>query len=218
MKVADIRELFRLQEPDPISGMLEIINASFIADEDTIFGEPNEDWHRRELNWYLSQSLFVKDIPAPVPAIWKQVASTKGEINSNYGWCIMSTENGDQFVNSIRALRTDVNTRQATMIYTRPSMHKDFNRDGMRDFICTNTAQMMIRGGLLHYIVNMRSNDAVFGFKGDLAWHKFVQNEALSILKNTYPYLKNGPIYWNAASLHVYPRHHDLVFAGRERV
>jgi thymidylate synthase len=57
----------------------------------------------------------------------------------------------------------------------------------------------------------MRSNDAVFGYKGDRAWHEYVYNQAVLQLSVTYPGLRRGMIIWNAASLHVYPRHFDLV-------
>lgn len=216
INVASIRRLLQMQMPDPETGMLEIINASFIADEPAIFGQPNEDWHLREREWYISQSLNVNDIPGPVPTIWQQVASPKGEINSNYGYCIFSKKNGYQYINALEALRTNKHSRQATMIYTRPSMHDDCTRDGMRDFICTNTVQLYIRNGRLDYIVNMRSNDAVLGYKGDFAWHKFVHKMSLRALCEQYPDLTMGTLYWNANSLHVYPRHHHLVFEGKE--
>lgn len=216
INVASIRRLFQMQMPDPETGMLEIINASFIADEPSIFGEPNEDWHRREREWYLSQSLNVNDIPGPVPAIWQQVASYKGEINSNYGWCIFSKANGYQYINALDALRTNRHSRQAVMIYNRPSMHDDCRRDGMHDFICTHSTHLFIRNGRLDYIVNMRSNDAIFGYKGDYAWHRFVQMLARDSLAKDYPDLTLGTLYWNAGSLHVYPRHHHLVHPGKE--
>jgi thymidylate synthase len=57
----------------------------------------------------------------------------------------------------------------------------------------------------------MRSNDAVFGYKGDLAWANYLVDQALLILKETYPDLTKGKIVWNAASLHIYPRHHHLI-------
>jgi thymidylate synthase len=98
-------------------GNLEIINASFIADEPLIFGELNDVWNARELRWYMSQSLNVNDIAPPVPAVWKQVASSKGMINSNYGWCIFSNRNGHQFHKAIDALIKNKNSRQAVMIY-----------------------------------------------------------------------------------------------------
>jgi len=210
--VSTIRRLFQKQTPDPETGMLEIINASFIADEPTIFGVPNENWHLCEREWYLAQSLNVNDIPGPIPAIWKQVASTKGEINSNYGWCIFNQANGSQYFNALNALRLDKNSRQAVMIYNRPSMHVDCKKDGMRDFICTHSTHLFIRYGKLDYIVNMRSNDAVFGYKGDYAWHSYIHQQACQDLKKHYPELQLGRLHWNAGSLHVYPRHHALVF------
>jgi len=211
VNVGDIRNAFRAIAPHPETGMIEIINASFIADEPAIFGTPNGEWHQRELDWYLSRSRNVYDIIEPIPAIWKQVASPSGKINSNYGWCIYSEENGSQYLNAIRSLKQNMHSRQAVMIYNRPSMHTDSTADGMKDFICTHSTHLMIREGLLHYIVNMRSSDAVFGYKGDRAWHSFVQQSALVDLAEDYPDLKLGPIYWNSGSLHVYPRHHHLV-------
>ena len=64
--------------------LLELIGVQFIADENRIFGTPNDDYIQRELEWYQSQSLNVNDIPGNTPQIWKQVASPDGIINSNY--------------------------------------------------------------------------------------------------------------------------------------
>lgn len=211
MNVQSIRERFKALTPDPETGMLEIVNASFVADEPAIFGTPNDDWHRREREWYLSESLNVNDIPGVIPAIWKQVAGATGEINSNYGWCIFSRFNGSQYLHAISALKHDKHSRQAVMIYNRPTMHVDSTRNGMRDFICTFATHLLIRDGALHYIVNMRSSDAVFGYKGDRSWHSYVHELALEDLQEKYRGLKLGKLYWNAGSLHVYPRHHHLV-------
>ena len=81
-------------------GNIEIVNASFVADKPVIFGEVNDTWNARELRWYMSQSLNVNDIAPPVPAVWKQVASSKGMINSNYGWCIFSAANNYQYASN----------------------------------------------------------------------------------------------------------------------
>lgn len=203
--VATIRRKFTTLKADE-KGMLELVNARFIADEPAIFGTPNEDWHRRELKWYLSLKCDVNRIQPPIPKIWKDIAATDGSINSNYGWCILSDENGRQFDKAIDSLKRDPYSRQALMIYTRPSMHEDSVRNGMRDFICTNTVQLMIRGEKLHYLVNMRSSDAVFGYKGDKAWHDFVHTGACDALG-----IDRGTMVWNAGSIHVYPRHIHLV-------
>jgi thymidylate synthase len=214
MIVQDIRNQFKEKlaiKDFAEDGNLEIISASFIADEPSIFGEIDSTWNSRELRWYMSQSLNVNDIAPPVPAVWKQVASSKGMINSNYGWCIFSRRNGYQFHKAIDSLVKNKNSRQAVMIYIRPSMHEDSVLDGMRDFMCTYSTQLLIRNGKLHHIVNMRSNDVVYGFKGDRFWQDTVLDLALSRLKVTYPDLVKGSLYWNAGSLHVYPKHFNLV-------
>ena len=191
---------------------IEILNASFIADEDCIFGTVNHDYVKRELDWYRSMSLKVDDIPGGAPAIWKQVADRNGFINSNYGWCIYSQENGYQFSKVVKELSNSPLSRRAVMIYTRPSMHEDYNRNGMSDFMCTNTVQYYLRDGKLHASVYMRSNDAIFGYKNDYAWQRYVQNELLDAINraNNTVYAI-GDLYWNVGSLHVYERHFELV-------
>ncbi len=208
--VNDIRRILKDSKPCE-NGTIEIINASFIADEASIFGEITE-YTERELEWYKSMSLNVNDIPGKAPKIWQDVSDENGYINSNYGWCVFSKENYNQFANSIMALIKDKYSRQACMIYTRPTMHIDSKANGMHDFMCTNTVQLLIRNNELHYIVNMRSNDAVYGYKNDKFWHDFVFNEAIKLLNEKTDYnVVKGNMYWNTASLHVYSRHFDLV-------
>jgi thymidylate synthase len=214
MDVQDIRDIFKAKlatNDFAEDGNIEIVNASFVADESSIFGTPNQDWHQRELRWYLSQSLNVNEITPPVPAVWRRVANEEGEINSNYGWCIFSRQNGQQFERAINALEIDRNSRQAAMIYIRPSMHDDSKRGGMHDFMCTYSTQLIIRDDELHHLVFMRSNDAVYGYKGDYFWQDAVHDMALSRLKQKYKDLKKGKLYWNAGSLHIYPQHFELV-------
>lgn len=185
---------------------IEIMNASFLADDEALFGTVNEDYVARELDWYLSTSLNVNDIPEPIPAIWKAVATPEGRINSNYGWCIYSEANGQQFNHCVAELKNNPDSRRAIMIYTRPSMQWDYNEDGMSDFMCTNTVQYLVRDGKVHALVYMRSNDAVLGYKNDYAWQKFVLDQVSNNIG-----VPAGNIYWNVASLHVYERHFDLV-------
>jgi len=185
---------------------LEIMNASFIADQPSIIGKVNEDYVERELAWYKSQSLNVNDIPGETPAIWKAVATEDGYINSNYGWCIWSDENHNQYTNVLDELKKNPDSRRANMIYTRPTMHSDYNRNGMSDFMCTNNVQYLIRNGELNALVYMRSNDAVFGYKNDWAWQKYVLDSLCKELN-----VPIGQIYWNVSSLHIYERHFDLL-------
>ena len=186
--------------------VLEVRAASFCADEDSIFGEVDASYVQRELEWYKSQSLNVNDFPGGAPTIWKQVANRHGEINSNYGYRIWSAETGSQYRRVLDELKANPSSRRAVMIYTCPEMHHLYDFDGMSDFICTNAAQYLVRYGILHAIVQMRSSDAVFGYKNDRAWHQHVLTELAGELG-----VQAGRITWQAGSLHVYERHFYLV-------
>jgi len=187
---------------------LELVGASFIADEETIFGTPNKEYIDREISWYLDESLNVCDIPGKTPEIWNQISSTEGKINSNYGYLVFSEENYNQYKSVCQQLLCDQNSRRAVVIYQRPTMHSDFSVDGMSDFICTNAVQYMIRDNMVHSVVQMRSNDVVFGYRNDYAWQKFVLDwliKDLNVLgENNY---SAGDITWQVGSLHVYERH-----------
>lgn len=186
--------------------VIELIGESFIADEKSIFGTINKSYITKELYWYLSESLNVNDIQSPIPQIWKDISSDDGTINSNYGWAIFSPQNGNQFLNCVKHIIENNDTRRACMIYTRPTMHSDFNKDGMSDFMCTHAVNYYVRDNAIHAVVQMRSNDVVFGFKNDYAW----QNYVLSRLASKTG-LKEGNIIWNAGSLHVYERHFSII-------
>ena len=201
-----------LQDTTPSDdGMVEIINITFQADKDFILREPNKEYIEREIEWYKSQSLYVDDIPGDTPKIWTQVSDKDGKINSNYGWCIFSADNNYQYSSALAQLKADKNTRKAIMIYTRPTMQTDFNKNGMSDFMCTNSVQLYIRNNELVYCVHQRSCDAVFGFNNDLAWHKFVYEQLMNDLKEFYPELQPKYIQYTCGSLHVYPRHQHLL-------
>ena len=196
---------------DFVGDTIELIGESFIADEPTILGRVNNEYVKNELDWYLSESLNVNDIPGGAPRIWRMHASDYDEINSNYGYLIFNPANGSQYVHVLNKLLGNENTRQATMIYTRPSMHSDWCRDGMSDFVCTNTVQYLIRDGKLHTIVQMRSNDVVFGYRNDYAWQVYGRDSLLEDLNSFDRDLEAGDIIWNASSLHVYARHYHVL-------
>jgi len=99
------------------------------------------------------------------------------------------------------------------MIYTRPTMQIEYNVNGMSDFMCTNNVQALIRNNKLVYIINQRSCDAIFGFKNDLFWHKYVQRQLVDELSIDYPGLEMGEVQYQFGSLHVYERHFDLIKA-----
>jgi len=203
------------------SKTLEIQNAHFEVDKPWIVREPNYEYFERELNWYLSGSLNVNDIPGETPKMWKACATSAGYVNSNYGWCIFSKENGNQFEYCKQHLIDDPHTREAIMIYNRPSMQVDYNKDGMHDFMCCQNVQYFINefdknNDIVDCIVNFRSNDAVFGFNNDALWEFWVLKKLADELRPIWreKFNKNiisGHIFWNAGSLHIYERHFNIL-------
>ena len=212
-RVKDIRQEFQRLKSSNIlrgNGTIEIQNAVFVADSPSIFGVPNQDYINAEIEWYLSQDksvdklfqLYGKEV-----AIWKSCADRFGDINSNYGWCIFSHSNHKQYDKVLETLEKDPLSRQAVMIYTNPYMHSQAYESGMRDFMCTNTVQYFINeDNYLECQVNMRSNDAVFGYMNDVAWQTFVLQQLADDLD-----LHIGSITWCVGSLHVYERHYELI-------
>ena len=183
-----------------------------------IFGTPSENYIAKELAWYESQSTNIFDINKEsgedAPAAWKYAANTHGEINSNYGHLIYANKYHDQYQNVLAELDKNPDGRRASMIYNRPSIWVEFDENGKSDFICTNAVTYYIRYNVLHCVVQMRSNDVVFGYKNDYAWQRYVQNKLVEDLNNgprVNDKVTAGTIVWQVQNLHVYERHFHLV-------
>jgi thymidylate synthase len=106
------------------------------------------------------------------------------------------------------------------MVYNRPNIWVDYKDNGKNDFICTNAVTYYVRDGLLHSVVQMRSNDVVFGYKNDNAWqmhvvqklcddYNFRRFERTSNGNGTA--IEPGMMIWQVQNLHVYERHFELV-------
>jgi len=210
MNVQTIRNLFKQKYLKGEKGStVSLYGVSFEADEDTIFSEPNKKYIEAEIKWYKSRSKNIFDLDYdPVPAIWREVADLEGNINSNYG-AIIFDEKGlelSQYEYVLDILREDKYSRRATMIYTYPEIHNDYKWRGMNDFICTNAVSYYVENDVLNAVVQMRSNDAVYGYKNDLAWQKEVLRMLASDLE-----MEPGKIIWQVQNLHVYERHYDYL-------
>ena len=199
---------------------IELIGAQFIADEPTIFGTPSEEYIAKEIAWYESQSTNIYDINkesgADAPAAWKYTANKHGEINSNYGHLIWSDKYFNQYGMVLDELLRNPDGRRATMVYNRPSIWIAFDENGKNDFICTNAVTYSIRDGLLHAVVQMRSNDVIYGYKNDYAWQQYVLEKMAFDYTNLDRYdngnvIEAGQIIWQVQNLHVYERHFHLV-------
>lgn len=168
---------------------------------------------KSELDWYKSMDLsIIGHEGIESNPTWNACCTKddKKEINSNYGWCVFSEENGSQYDNCLEVLKKDKTTRNALIVYNRPEIYKDYKRDGMHDMICTMYSHFFIRKNKLYMVHQMRSNDIRFGFIcSDLAWNCFVYQNMYEDLKETYPDLEVGVIRWTSDSMHLYSRHFD---------
>lgn len=201
---------------------IEILNKTFNLDPfspyiylDKTFSTPKK-YVKNELDWYKSMDLSIIGHPGIEDNPTWQACCTKDdkkEVNSNYGWCVFSQENGSQYDNALNVLTKDKTTRNGIIIYNRPSIYADYKRDGMHDMICTFYSQFFIRNDILYMVHNMRSNDVRYGFIcSDIAWSCFVYQNMYEDLKKTYPNLKIGVISWTSNSMHLYQRHiQDLI-------
>jgi len=217
-KTADIkmyfkRQLVKKQFTIDKTGcnVIELVGACFEADKPSIFGVPNIDYIKKEIKWYDSMSLNINDMKEP-PKQWVATANDKGEINSNYGYLFYSHENHNQFSHVLSELISNPNSRRACAIYNRPSIWIDHDLNGKNDFICTNAVTYYIRNNFLHTVVQMRSNDVVFGYKNDFAWQREARNRLLQNLNNHLNSdIRQGKIIWQVQNLHVYERHFKLI-------
>lgn len=222
-QVSDIRQFFVDELNDEAftidktgAKTIEMIGASFVADQPAIFGNPNDEYIQKEIAWYESESTNINDIygtEREAPAAWKYAADPHGNINSNYGKLIFSEQYHQQFMSAVLELDKNRDSRRATMVYNRPSIWTEYNQGGKSDFICTNAVTYYIREDMLNCVVQMRSNDVVFGYKNDYAWQQYVMEKFCSAYNDLNPFDDIGPgiMIWQVQNLHVYERHFDLV-------
>ena len=152
-QIFDNNDIIKIQVCDPIAKLykkgVKVGNTWEMIDVDLrlspfqpylhIFRDMPMSYLEKEHEWYMSQDLSIKGWMDDIK-IWQFCASKddKQEINSNYGWCVFSEANGNQYENCLKKLQADPNSREAMLIYTRPSIHHDAVENGKHDFICTN--------------------------------------------------------------------------------
>lgn len=225
-QIFDNNDLIKIHVCDPIAKLykkgIKVGNTWEMIDVDLrlspfqpylhIFRDIPMSYLEKEHEWYMSQDLSIKGWMDDIK-IWQFCASKddKQEINSNYGWCVFSEANGNQYENCLKKLQADPNSREAMLIYTRPSIHHDAVENGKHDFICTNYSHFFIRNNRLEMIHSQRSCDCVHGLSFDFPWSCFVYQMMYEELRHTYPDLKPGLIHYHIDSLHVYDRNENLL-------
>lgn len=111
----------------------------------------------------------------------------------------------------MKQLANDLYTKHCVMIYSRPTINKEWN-DGVNansDMICTIYVSVNVRKHhgkyYMTYTVHMRSCDAWFGLRNDLMWHKFILDKMkfeIEALHNIV--IEKSSITWIADSIHLY--------------
>lgn len=207
---------------DPRTGNKTLYAVNWKATGPSMIGQRNEDWVRRELDWFRSGSDRLIDMEPPVPALFEACAGTDGRVNSAYGHILFHPDVvGGQSLYQ-RILRTFQNegygTRHAVAIISDRDVHRLHRLNGRNDFICTNALNVMIdENNHLHIIAQMRSMDAVFGYRADYS----MWDDLMALLLGDLAEMNKdgredaevvrGDIIFQVANLHVYPRHFDLL-------
>jgi len=211
---------------DPRTGNKVLYSVNWRATNDSMIGEVNPDWVRRELDWFNSGSDKLEDMEAPVPALFQACAGTDGKVNSAYGHILFSPTWDYPLVQTTlyqRIVDTFVaegaESRHGVAIISDRDIHVLAKANGRNDFICTNALNVMIdHENRVHIIAQMRSMDAVFGYRADYSMWDSLMIRLVSDLNNQSRFggteggsVTRGDITFQVANLHVYPRHFDLL-------
>jgi len=154
-----------------------------------------QDYAQAEWKWYLTGDRNISklgEIYGKVPEIWKRMANSLGQVNSNYGY---QWERNDQLDSIITHLRVNPKSRRAAIsIYDAKEMHKYAN-----DTPCTYAVQFTILNNKLNMCVTMRSNDLWYGFCNDQ--YQFASLQELVARELDIP---TGWYYHHAHNMHLY--------------
>jgi thymidylate synthase len=146
-----------------------------------------------ELCWYLSKTNELDPISYYLP-VYKKYADGN-LIFGGYGPRFFDWKGQDQFANVTARLREKPDTRKAVIqLFDAGDIVEEHN-----DVPCTCTLQFILRGGRLHMMTSMRSNDAVWGLPHDIFSFTMLQEimaRSLSVELGTYKHA--------VGSLHIY--------------
>lgn len=197
---------------DSRTGNKVLYSVDWLADADSMVGSVNADWVRRELAWFAGGSNRISDMEGPVPKLFQACAGIDGKVNSAYGHILFSDDDLRHRDRSLfdRVVDTFINegagTRHAVAIITDRDVHELSTYNGRNDFICTNALNFMVDSdNRLHIMAQMRSMDAVFGYRADYSMWDYLMEFLLGNLEMVFPGIQRGDISFQVANLHVYP-------------
>jgi thymidylate synthase len=178
-----------------------IFNCGFYIDNpsDKVITNVERNWSKKyaeaEWAWYLSGDPSIKklgELYGKIPPIWKRMADSDGNVNSNYGYQWMRNLQLDYVVGK---LRQDNQTRHAAIsIFD----GKEFDKY-KTDTPCTYAVQFTIIDNKLCMSVYMRSNDIWYGFCNDQYQFASLQEMVADRLS-----IETGWYYHHAHNMHLY--------------
>lgn len=155
-----------------------------------------------ELCWYLSGSNSGEPVVFYMPK-YADEREEDGTIHGGYGPRLFGQDENAQIWNVIALLKENSTSRRAVaQIFDR----SDHRSPRFKDIPCTCTMQFLLRDGLLHMVVSMRSNDAFVGLPHDVFAFTMLQ-EMVARSLNAEP----GRYVHNVGSLHLYDQHEESV-------
>jgi thymidylate synthase len=154
-----------------------------------------QEYAEAEWQWYLSGNRNISKLGklyGKTPEIWKRMADSTGNVNSNYGY---QWKRNNQLNKIISMLKANPNTRQAAIsIYDAKEMDLY-----SKDTPCTYAVQFTIVHGRLDMCVTMRSNDLWYGFCNDQYCFSMLQGLVAHELN-----IEPGVYYHFAHNMHLY--------------
>jgi thymidylate synthase len=122
-----------------------------------------------------------------------------GVLRGAYGPRLRNWGGGlDQLSRVVERLRQDPDTRRAVLQIWDPAI----DLEDSRDVACTLCIRFLLRHGLLHGFVTMRSQDLWWGFPYDLHFFSMILN-----LTARWVGVSTGRLHHCVDSLHIYERH-----------
>jgi thymidylate synthase len=135
-----------------------------------------------EALWYLAGRADLDMIGYYAPRLRRLSADGGRLTGTAYGprlFCPTEPDGRSQFDRVIELLRTDPDSKRATLLIRRPDELVDQRNP---DVACTLGLQLMLRGGRLHMTGYMRGNDAVVGLLCDTFSFTLIQEVAARLL------------------------------------
>lgn len=165
-----------------------------------------------EVVWHLSGSKDVGFISEYL-SNWKNFSEDKQQITGScYGFKMFEKDSltgRSRWNDIVNLLRNDRYSRRAVISLLDPSEEIDSYK---LDISCTISLQFLVRNEKLDLIVNMRSNDLVWGLPYDFFLFSYLQEFMAAELE-----IQLGNYHHFTASLHLYEKHFELAKRVIER-